>query len=351
MKKRVFPYFLLTTVVTLFFLGFLGSALSKEKPIELSYSNFLPAGYGATKPLEAWAKEIEKRTEGKVKITFYHGGTLTDAVNCYEGVVKGISDLGQSCLAYNKGRFPLMEVADLPGYPFNATVSALVADEIYRKYKPKELSDTHILYIHSHFPGVIYTRDKPVRKLEDLKGLRIRSTGLSSKIVEALGATPVAMPKGDQYDALYKGVVDGTTGGVNELKGWRVAEVAKYSIAWPRVGYVTAFFVAMNLTKWRSLPPEVQKVFTEVSKAWPEYQGKVWNGMEVEGYQFGKEKGHQLIYLSPEEGTRWERAVKPIFDEYIKAMEAKGLPGKEALEYRNQLIEKFSKVYPEIKFE
>jgi TRAP-type C4-dicarboxylate transport system substrate-binding protein len=351
MRNRVLLILLVLTLVAVPLFGASKPVYSKDKPIELSYSNFLPAGYGATKPLEAWAKEIEKRTNGKVKITFYHGGTLTDAVNCYEGVVKGISDIGQSCLAYNKGRFPLMEVIDLPGYPFNALVPCLVADEIYRRYKPKELADTHILYIHAHFPGVIYTRDKPVRKLEDVKGLRIRSTGLSSKIVEAFGATPVGMPKGDQYDALYKGVVDGSTGSINELKGWRVAEVAKYSIAWPKVGYVTAFFVAMNLRKWKSLPPDVQKVFTEVSKEWPEYQGKIWNNMEIEGYQFGKEKGHQLIYLSPDEGARWEKAVKPLADDYVKAMEAKGLPGKEALEYRNQIIEKYSNIYPEIKFE
>jgi TRAP-type C4-dicarboxylate transport system substrate-binding protein len=351
MRTRVLTLSLIVMFVIVPLFGTPNTVLSKEKPIELSYSNFLPAGYGTTKALEAWAKEIEKRTDGKVKITFYHGGTLTDAVNCYEGVVKGISDIGQSCLAYNKGRFPLMEVVDLPGYSFNAIVPCLVSDEIYRRFMPKELSDTHILYIHTHFPGVIFTRDKPVRRLEDLKGLRIRSTGLSSKIVEAFGATPVAMPKGDQYDAMYKGVVDGTTGGVNELKGWRVAEVAKYSIAWPRVGYVTAFFVAMNLGKWRSLPPDVQKVFTDVSKEWPEYHGKTWNSMEVEGYQFGKEKGHQIIYLSPEEGARWEKAVKPLFDDHVKAMEAKGLPGRDALSYRNQLIEKYSKIYPEIRFE
>lgn len=349
MKKKIVFILLVFMFGVLF--GFSSQALSKNEPIELTYSNFLPARYGATKPLVEWGKEIEKRTNGRVKITFFHGGALTSARDCYEGVVMGTSDIGHSCLAYTRGRFPLMEAVDLPGYTFNAIVTCKVADGIYRRFKPKELADTHILYVHAHFPGVIFTRKKPVKKLEDLKGLRIRSTGLSSKIVEALGGTPVAMPKGDQYDALYKGVVNGTTGGVNELKGWRVAEVADYSVAWPKVGYVTAFFVTMNLQKWNSLPPDIQRIFTEVSREWVEYEGETWNSMEVEGYHFGKEKGHKLIYLSPEEGARWEKAVKPLADDYIKAMEAKGLPGREVLDYKKQLIEKYNKIHPEIIFE
>ncbi|MBU2498249.1 MAG: TRAP transporter substrate-binding protein DctP, partial [Proteobacteria bacterium] len=216
---------------------------------------------------------------------------------------------------------------------------------------PKELADTHLLYIHAHPPGSIVTAKKPVKNLEDLKGLRIRCTGLSSKIVEALGAVPVAMPKGDQYDSLLKGVVDGTTASVNELKGWRLAEVAKYTTFYPKVGYVTAMFIAMNKSKWDSLPSDVRKTMTEVSEEWVEYTGKKWNVIEVEGYGVGKQKGHEVIPLAQEEGARWEKAIAPLFENYVKNMEGKGLPGKEALEYRNQLIEKYNKQYPQVKFE
>lgn len=345
MRKKSLFGVLVTAVVFAIFV-FASTASSKDKPIELSYSSFFPAQYGMGKAAEEWSREVEKRTQGKVKITMYHGGTLTSARDCYEGVVMGSSDIGQSCLAYTRGRFPLMEVVDLPGYSFNAIVTSRVATEIYRKFMPKELSDIHVLYIHAHIPGVIYTRDKPVRSLEDLKGLRIRSTGLSTKILKNLGATPVAMPKGDQYDALLKGVVDGTVGSPNELKGWRVAEVSKYSTFYPNVGYVTAMFVGMNLEKWNSLPPDIQAVIDQVSNEWVEYSGKAWNNIEVEGIHYGIQKGHEFIRLSPEEGARWEKAIEPAFDEYVKDMKRKNLPGEEALKYRNQLIEKYSKMYP-----
>jgi TRAP-type C4-dicarboxylate transport system substrate-binding protein len=208
MKKKLLFLSLVISVSGLLLLGSDETVYSQAKPIELSYSSFFPAQYGLGKAATAWAEEIEKRTKGRVKITMYHAGTLTDAVNCYEGVVKGISDIGQSVLAYTRGRFPLMEAIDLPGYPLTALVTTRVTEDFYRKFMPKELADTHVLYIHAHIPGTITTVKKSVKTLEDLKGLKIRATGLATKIIEALGGTPVAMPIGEQYDAMRKGVVE-----------------------------------------------------------------------------------------------------------------------------------------------
>ena len=356
MKEKRLPLVLglaclVLIVIALPFMSACAKPAPPIKPIELSYSHFYPAAYGQALLIEDWAEEIERRTEGRVKITVYPGGTLTPAPECYEGVVKGTSDIGHTCLAYTRGRFPLMEVIDLPGYPFNAMVTVRVADDFYREFKPAELADTHVLYLYAHIPGVIFTANKPVRTLEDIKGMRIRSTGLSAKIIEALGAVPVAMPKGEQYDALLKGVVDGTTGAPNELKGWKVAEVAKYCTIVSDAGYVTAFWVGMNLDKWNTLPKDIQKIFTEVSEEWVLRTGERWNEMEIEGYELGKELGHVFIYPSPEECARWVDAVKPLADKYVADMEAKGLPGREALDYKQELIEKYGKMYPPLKLE
>jgi TRAP-type C4-dicarboxylate transport system substrate-binding protein len=351
MKEKPLFISLVFSLLGFLLVGIHGTVYSQTKPIELSYSSFFPAQYGLGKAATAWAEEVEKRTQGRVKITMYHAGTLTDAANCYEGVAKGISDIGQSVLAYTRGRFPLMEAIDLPGYPLNALVTTHTAEDFYRKFMPKELADTRVLYLHAHIPGTITTVKKPVRTLEDLKGLKIRATGLATKIIEALGGTPVAMPIGEQYDAMRKGVVDGTVASPNTLLGWKVAEVAKYSTILSEVGYVSAMFITMNLDKWNSLPNDIQKILTEVSQEWVGYTGKVWNQIEIEGYEYGKKVGHTFIYLSPEEKSRWVNAVKPLKDNYVKAMEAKGLPGKEALDYREQLIQKYGKMYPPLKFE
>jgi TRAP-type C4-dicarboxylate transport system substrate-binding protein len=263
-----------------------------------------------------WAKEIEKRTANKVQITVFPGGTLTKAPQCYGGVVKGISDLGFSLFAYTRGRFPVMAAVDLPmGYPDGKTASR-VAHEFAKTFTPKELDDVKVLYLHAHGPGLLHTK-KPVAKLEDLKGMKIRATGLSAKIVEALGGVPVAMPQGGTYEALQKGVVEGTFGPVEVLKGWKQAEVVKYTTECYGVGYTTTFFVVMNLDKWKALPADVQKVFEEVSEKYVNIHGKVWDNTDEEGRKYTQSLGNKIISLSDEENAGWRKAAEPVINNFI----------------------------------
>ncbi len=177
--------------------------------IEFSYSIFFPPTHVQCEAAVAWAKEVEKRSGGRVKINTFPGGSLTQAPQVYDGVVNGISELGMSCFAYTRGRFPLLEGLDLPlGYP-NGKVATQVANAMVQKYAPQEIADTHVLYVHAHGPGILASK-KPVRTLEDVAGLKIRATGLSAKIVENLKGTPVGMSQPETYEALQKGVVEAT---------------------------------------------------------------------------------------------------------------------------------------------
>jgi len=215
--KLIFRGFLLFSFV---FLAGALSAPAQTKPLELTYSIFFPAPHKNTVLAEEWAKEIGRRTQGKVKITVFPGGTLTPADKCYDGVVKGISDIGMSVMGYTRGKFPLTEVIDLPlGYKNGLSATRLI-NQYFQKFQPKEFEEVKILYFHAHGPGILHTK-KPVEKLEDMKGMRIRSTGLSSKVVSALGGIPVAMPMGETYDALKRGMVDGSMAPPESLEGWK----------------------------------------------------------------------------------------------------------------------------------
>ena len=293
------------------------SALSAEaKPTKLTFSIFFPPTHGQTKAAMDWAKEVEKLTDNKVQITVFPGGTLTKAPQCYSGTVKGISDLGFSLFAYTRGRFPVMAAVDLPmGYP-NGKVASRVAQEFAKTFKPKELSDVKVLYLHAHGPGLLHTK-KPVKKLEDIKGMKIRATGLSAKIVKALGGVPVAMPQGGTYEALKKGVVEGTFGPFEVLKGWKQAEVIKYTTECYSVGYTTTFFVVMNLDKWNALPADIKKIFDEVSDRYTDVHGKVWDSTDQEGKKYTQSLGNEIISLSDEESARWRKAVEPVINDYI----------------------------------
>ena len=314
MIKRIYMFFWAVAIgITLT----ATSALSAgAKPTKLTFSIFFPPTHGQTKAAMDWAKEIEKRTGNKVQVDIFAGGTLTKAPQCYSGTVKGISDLGFSLFAYTRGRFPVMAAVDLPmGYP-NGKVASRVAQEFAKAFKPKELSDVKLLYLHAHGPGLLHTK-KPVKKLEDLKGMKIRATGLSAKIVKALGGVPVAMPQGGTYEALKKGVVEGTFGPMEVLKGWKQAEVIKYTTECYSIGYTTTFFVVMNLDKWNALPADIKKIFDEVSDKYTDVHGNVWDSTDQEGRKYTLSLGNEIISLSDEESARWRKAVEPVINDYI----------------------------------
>jgi TRAP-type C4-dicarboxylate transport system substrate-binding protein len=300
--------------------------------VELTYSIFFPATHGNTILATKWAEEIEKRTNGTVKITMFPGGTLTPADQCYDGVVKGISDIGMSVVSYTKGRFPLTEVIDMPlGYKNGGQATRLI-NAYYEKFRPKEFADTKIMYMHAHGPGILHSK-KPVEKLEDLKGLKVRCTGTSASVARALGATPVAMPQGETYDALSKGVVDATLAPMETLKGWKFAEIVKSTTQNYGSAYSIAFFVAMNKKKWESLPKDVQATIEQVNKEWIEKTAKAWDDIDKEGAELTLSKGNKIIPLSKEEDARWAKLCEPILVGYVKAASEKGLPAAEALEF------------------
>jgi TRAP-type C4-dicarboxylate transport system substrate-binding protein len=181
--------------------------------------------------------------------------------------------------------------------------------------------------------------------MADLKGMKIRSTGLSAKVVESLGGVPVAMPQGATYEALQKGVVDGTLTPIETLKGWKQAEVVKNTTDCYEVGYTTAMFVVMNKKKWDALPKNIQKVFEDVSSQWIDIHSKAWDDLDAEGRKYSLSLGNKIIPLSKEESDRWEKAVAPIIDGYVKTASASGLPGAEAVKEVKNLVKKYSKVY------
>jgi len=310
-----------------------------QKVIELTYSIFFPPTHIQCQTAVEWAKEIEERSGGRVKITTFPGGSLTKAPEVYVGVVNGISDIGMSCFAYTRGRFPLLEGLDLPlGYP-NGMAATKIADEMIKKYNPAEVNDTHILYIHAHGPGILASK-KPVRNLEDMKGLKVRATGLSTKIVESLGGNPVGMSQPETYEALQKGVVEATLCPIETLKGWKQGEVINYVIDTSFIGYTTAMFVTMNKEKWDKLPDDIKQIFNETDEKYVLKHGEAWDKADEEGTAFVKELKHEFISIPESEKPLWIEKIKPVLDDYVKNMAEKQLPGEAFLKDLQELIKK-----------
>lgn len=306
-------------------------AQAQEKAVSLKFANFFPPDNKISLAFDEWCKEVEKRTNGSVKVTLFSGGTLTPAGQTYISVTRGVADIGFSFFSYNMGRFPFMEVLDLPlGYK-TANVAVKLANEFYNKFKPKELEDVKVLFLMTSPPHMLFAK-KPIRNLEDLKGVKIRSTGTSAKVVEALGGAPVAMPMSDAYDALSRGVAQGIIGPYEPMKGWRLAEVVDNSTEYASA-YVNANYVVMNKRKWDSLPANTKKIIEQLNAETIEKMAKLWDVLDKEGKDLLVQKGGKVHVLSKEENARWAEKLHPILDEYVKNAKAKGLPGDEALKF------------------
>jgi len=332
--KRVRNASLVLVIVCLFSVCLAASNTSaaEEKVITLKYTNFFPAPHANSVIADQWCKEVEKRTNGRIKVNYYPGATLTPAAQTYDSVVKGIADVGTSVMGYTRGKFPLTEVIDLPLTYKSGLVATKMINEYYKKFKPKEFDETQVMYLHAHGPGILHTK-KPVYKLEDVKGLKIRSTGLSAKIVQFLGGAPVGMPMTESYDALSKGVADGILCPNEALEGFKLGEVTAFTTENYGSAYSSGFFVVMNKAKWNSLPKDVQGIIEKINVEWIEKQGKVWDDIDIKGKEFAIKQGMKYISLAPEEDARWSKAVRPILDEYVQTMKAKNLPGEEALKF------------------
>lgn len=318
----------------------LGSAFSAEKVISLRYANFFPPTHVHSKLPESWGKEIEKRTDGRVRVTQYPGGTLGKGGEIFDNVVRGIADIGQSVPGYTTGRFPVMAAHDhFFGFP-SGMAATLMINDFYNKFKPKEFDDVKVLYWSAHGPGILHTK-KPVHKLEDLQGMKIRCTGTNAAMVKALGAIPVGLSQGESYEALQKGVVEGTFVPFEAMKGFKQGEVVKYHTLCYDVAYSQELYVVMNLKKWNSLPKDIQKVFEDVSEEWITKTGQAWDQIDEAGLEFCLNLGDETIPLSKEESARWVKTIQPVIQAYIDDMESKGFPGGDYIAEYRSLLKKY----------
>jgi TRAP-type C4-dicarboxylate transport system substrate-binding protein len=246
-------------------------------------------------------------------------------------VVEGISDIGFSNIGYTFGRFKVTEVLDLPlGFP-NAWVANHVASDFFSKFKPKEWDNIHMLSMHASPVNVVLSATKPVRKMEDLKGMTLRGLGYIADVVSALGGTPRSTPMPEAYEAVSKRVIDGLMIPMETLRAFRLAEVTKYATeCWP-IGQVYTFYLIMNKDAWNKLSPDLQKIFNEYP--FVDKFAATWNEIDIDGKKLGIEKKLEFIDLSPEEAAKWKKAAEPAVEKYVKAMVAEKYPEKEVREW------------------
>ena len=342
MKKG--KWFLSLFMVAAFGGVWLSSGLAAAQTIELSLSLMIPPKHLRNiNVFEPWIKMVEERTQGKVKIKPFFSSTLAQPQESFDATASGVCDIAESYTFGNPGRFALSETLMLPemGFP-TALACGKALWHLYKTFPEvqAEYKGVKMLWLHSTPGAVLNTKKKPVKTLEDLKGMKIAVSGATMvKVGRALGLTPVTMSTNDLYEAGDKGVIDGFVRPVELLVSRKLAEVAKY-VTEIDLGH-DLFFIVMNQKKWDSLPPDAKKVLTELSGDWAvDFTGKAWDKFDTEARNEVKTKGIEFINLPSQEEARWKKLLAPINEEYASDLEAKKLPGKKILEELKKLAGK-----------
>jgi TRAP-type C4-dicarboxylate transport system substrate-binding protein len=308
--------------------------------IKLDFSSALPSHDKLSAMLEEWCRDLERRSGGRIKATLHPDGLLTPATQTFDSVITGIADIGFGPMGVTPGRFPMTEFMEQPLGIKSAHMMTRLSNDFIRAFKPREFEEVKVLFLLCASPGLLHTKT-PVRRLEDLKGMKVRCLGgNAAKVLKTLGAVPIVIPTGDTYDALRKRIVDGVVAAWDSLETLKWGEILQYTT----VSYYAAVgapgFVVMNRAKWDSLSPELQKIVDQMSEEYAEKLSTLWDEKDRNTIKKWTAKNHVSIFLSREEETRWERAVLPLYESFVKEKSARGLAAVAALEFCKEWVQK-----------
>ena len=323
-----------------------GGAMAQD--VVLKFSTFMaPQSYVWLDMHEGWMKRVEEQSKGRIKFERYPamqlGGT---PAQLYDQAKDGVADIIWTLPGTTAGRFPRVEVFELPFMLTTGEATSRAYWEYVQTYAKDEFKDVHVIALHVHGPGLFHTANRQIKSIGDLRGLKVRGpTRQVTKLLASLGATPVGMPLPGIPDALSKGVIDGAVIPWEVVPSVKVNELAKYhsefAPALPGL-YTSTFVMAMNKAKYESLPPDLKKVIDDNSgletSGW---LGKVQHANDARGrktvddssvHRFGKADYEQF-----------KKASSKIDEAWVKEMDGKGFKGQELLDGARALIEKHTK--------
>ena len=305
------------------------AATSVASAAELKLADFQPPTHFVVKNVyDPFAAQISEKTGGAVTVKVYMGGELGPGpAEQYSRAVDGVTDIAFGLPGYTASNFPKTLLTELPGVisadtgttRMNANVEML-SDEYKRVV---------LLGIWNNAPNIIFTANKPVRTLADLKGLKIRVPSRNAGlVVEAWGASPVSMPAPEIYNAMQTGVIDGAMTDATTLGAFKLAEVTKY-ITTGMDTTISSFFLIMNRDSFEALSEDQQKVVSEAGREAAMNGNKAWLGIADKALAgFAAAEGKEVVTLSDEEAAKFNAASAAVLDKVVAEAEAQGIAAK-----------------------
>lgn len=301
---------------------------AKADTTVLRFSHFWPATSAMhVEVFEPWAKRIEEESDGQLKVEIYPSATLSKPDVTYDAAAKGVIDIGSQSHGYTAGRFPLTQIAELPGLSNSSTQMGCILQTLYDDGTiASEYEDTHLLFLMGSGPAAIHTAGEPIRVPSDMKGLRIRQpSAIAGDIIEATGGTPVSLPAPDNYTSLQRGVIDGLSFAWQPTGDFRLIELTKAHTNVPF--YSSALLVTMNKDKYENLPDNLKKVIDDNSgRVMSDLVGEVTDREDAKYMEEARAAGHTMIDIpDPLNDPDWKGPLLEGTQKYLNDVKALGL--------------------------
>jgi TRAP-type C4-dicarboxylate transport system substrate-binding protein len=319
---------------------------ARAQDVTLKVHHFLPPGAPAQKDfIQPWTERVTKASGGKIKFQIYPSMQLGGGPpGLFDQARDGVADIVWTLPSYTAGRFPLVEVFELPFMTRSASATAPAVQEFAEKHLKDEFKEVQPLVFHSHAPGLFHVKAKPIIYFSDLQGLKIRApTRTINDALKALGASPVGMPVPQLPQALSTGVVDGAVIPFEVAAALKIQELVKFHTVVPNF-YTSVFIFAMNKKKYDGLPADLKKVMdANTGLGLAKELGRTWDNAEKPGLEAAQKAGNRFNTMDGSELARAQAAVQPVYDNWLKAAAAKGADGKKLLDEAKALIAKYGK--------
>lgn len=319
-----------------------------SEQIVLRAHHFLPTSSTTHEDfMVPWAKAVETQSNGRIRIEIYPSMQLGGKPpQLYDQVRDGVVDIAWTLAGYTPGRFPKLEVLELPFMAATAKGTSAAAHSYYELHARDELADVHPLMVHVHGPGVLHMRDAAIRSLEDVAGKKIRVPSRPiNDTLAILGATPVGMPAPAVAEALTRGVVDGAVLPYEVTVALRVHELTNShtELVADRGLYTAVFLFLMNKARYESLPVELKTVIDANSGLGLALSiGARWDEAEAEARAETRALGDEIVEISGAEYERWRAAAQPVIDQWVATRNAAGDDGAALLNAARALVTRYA---------
>jgi len=329
---------MLVVFLSLFVLGVSASAAEKGV-IKWDVSLWGPLG-ARVWPIQWWAEEMEKRTDGRFKAILHPGAELSPPKQQLDGIRAGLYEMAHFCPLYAPGKAPLGMIFSVPciiplGLKNIAKMElAFMEHPAAKKLMAERWNAVYMGLSHTR-PNYTFLGIKPIRSIEDLKGQRIRIGGKTGELFKKLGAAPVMMSAPEVYEAVSKGILDQSYFAPASHYGYKIHEVSKYYTYNLGAGSGMLWAFVANKDAWNALPGDIKKIHKALAKELmlerlPNEMDtfisqtiyKEWKGRGIEFIEFPANSRQKLI-----------ETAKPMWEDWADSVEKQGLPGKEILDF------------------